>query len=70
MAVRPLGDGRYAVESKRDVTYVVDLDARRCSCPDHEIRGVRCKHMRRVAIEITEGRLPAPEEQSLSDRNV
>jgi hypothetical protein len=63
MAVRPLGDGRYTVESERGATYVVDLDARRCSCPDHEIRGVRCKHMRRVAIEITEGRLPAPDEQ-------
>jgi len=64
MAVRTLPDGRYAVESARGVTYVVDLEERRCSCPDHEIRGVRCKHMRRVAIEITEGRLPAPDEQS------
>ncbi len=63
MAVRPLPDGRYVVESARDATYVVDLDERRCSCPDHEIRGVRCKHMRRVAIEITEGRLPTPDEQ-------
>jgi hypothetical protein len=59
MAVRPLPDGRYAVESYA-TTYVVDLDAPRCSCPDHEIRGVRCKHMRRVAIEITRDRLPAP----------
>jgi len=64
MAVRLLPDGRYAVESERGATYVVDLDARRCSCPDHEIRGVRCKHMRRVAIEITAGRLPTPDERS------
>jgi len=60
MAVRALPDGRYAVESEGGATYVVDLDAGRCSCPDHEIRGTRCKHMRRVAIEITEGRIPAP----------
>jgi len=60
MAVRPLGDGRYVVESAGDATYVVDLEAARCSCPDHEIRGARCKHLRRVAIEVTHGRLPAP----------
>ena len=63
MAVRPLGDGRYVVESGSGGTYVVDLEAGRCSCPDHEIRGARCKHMRRVAIEITAGRLPTPIDQ-------
>ena len=66
MAVRPLGDGRYVVESGSGGTYVVDLDRGRCSCPDHEIRGARCKHMRRVAIEITEGRVPTPREQDRS----
>lgn len=63
MAVRPLGDGRYVVETGRDATYVVDIEAGRCSCPDHEIRGARCKHLRRVAIEITSGRLPTPDAQ-------
>ena len=63
MAVRPLGDGRYVVETARDATYVVDIEEARCSCPDHEIRGARCKHLRRVAIEITAGRLPTPETQ-------
>lgn len=63
MAVRPLRDGRYVVETDNG-TYVVDLDARSCTCPDHAIRGFRCKHLRRVAIEITEGRLPAPDHRT------
>lgn len=60
MAVRPLGGGRYAVDSQSGATYVVDLLASRCSCPDHEIRGERCKHLRRVAIEVTSHRVPPP----------
>lgn len=60
MAVHPLGRGRYAVDSQSGATYVVTLPASDCSCPDHEIRGERCKHLRRVAIEINEGRVPPP----------
>ena len=60
MAVRPLERGRYAVDSASGATYVVDLFAGTCSCPDHEIRGERCKHLRRVAIEVTERRVPPP----------
>lgn len=60
MAVRPLGGGRYAVESESGATYVVDLPERTCSCPDHHIRGERCKHLRRVALEVTLGRVPPP----------
>jgi hypothetical protein len=60
MAVTALGDGRYAVDSESGRSYVVDLPAATCTCPDHEIRGERCKHVRRVALEITLGRVPAP----------
>ena len=60
MAVRPLGGGRYAVDSASGATYVVDLPARTCTCPDHEIRAERCKHLRRVALEVTLGRVPSP----------
>jgi hypothetical protein len=60
MAVRPIGGGRYAVDSQSGATYVVDLSESRCSCPDHEIRHERCKHLRRVAIEVTSHRLPPP----------
>ncbi|WP_254766140.1 SWIM zinc finger family protein [Salinilacihabitans rarus] len=60
MSVLALGDGLYEVESASENTYLVDMDAGRCTCPDHVFRGVRCKHVRRVAIEITEGRTPPP----------
>ncbi len=60
MSVLALGDGLYEVESEGDETYLVDATAGRCSCPDHLFRGARCKHARRVAIEITEGRAPPP----------
>ena len=60
MAVRPLGDGRYAVDSQSDATYVVDVPDHSCTCPDNQIRGERCKHLRRVGIEITTRRVPAP----------
>ncbi|SEO57277.1 SWIM zinc finger [Halogranum amylolyticum] len=63
MVVRPLRDDRYVVETDHG-TYVVDLDERSCTCPDHAIRGARCKHLRRVAIEVNEGRVPPPGKRS------
>ena len=60
MAVRPLGDARYAVDSQSGATYVVDLDDHSCTCPDHRLREETCKHMRRVAIEISTRRVPPP----------
>lgn len=60
MAVETLGSGRYAVEGQSDNTYVVDLPAGDCTCPDHTIRGERCKHLRRVAIEVNRGRVAPP----------
>ena len=62
MTVRPLRDRRYVVETDGG-TYVVALDAGTCTCPDHAIRGSRCKHLRRVAIEVTAGSVPAPDER-------
>ncbi len=60
MAVRPVGDGDYAVDSESGATYVVDALAGNCTCPDATIRGETCKHRRRVAIEITTRRVPPP----------
>lgn len=60
MSVLAVGDGRYAVDAASGDRYLVDLEAGRCGCPDHRFRGARCKHVRRVAIEITEGRVPPP----------
>lgn len=60
MAVTALDGGQYTVTSHSGATYLVDLPNGDCTCPDHEIRGERCKHLRRVAIEVTEGRVPPP----------
>lgn len=60
MAVAPLGGGRYDVISRDDHVYTVSLPEGRCTCPDYRHRGVRCKHLRRVAIEVTAGRTPPP----------
>jgi len=59
MAVRPLGDA-YAVDSESGATYVVDPVEGTCTCPDRQLRGETCKHLRRVAIEITAERVPPP----------
>lgn len=69
MSVLSLGDGLYEVESASDHTYLVDLEAGRCTCPDHVFREARCKHIRRVAIEITEGRTPPPGEVAVDCRD-
>lgn len=60
MATWPLASGCYAVESASGNEYRVDLATGDCTCPDHDYRGTRCKHLRRVAVEITRGDLPAP----------
>jgi hypothetical protein len=62
MTVRTLRDGRYVVETEGG-TYVVALDDGTCTCPDHAIRGARCKHLRRVAMEVAAGAAPAPDER-------
>jgi len=66
MAVTALDGGRYAVDSESGNRYVVDLPAGSCTCPDHTIRDRRCKHLRRVAIEITRGRVPPPGERAVA----
>ena len=62
MTVWALRDGRYLV-AREGRTYVVDAERATCTCPDSTIRGARCKHVRRVAIEIDAGLVPAPDER-------
>lgn len=63
MAVRPRADSTYAVTTESDSTYLVDIAQHACSCPDNRIRGEHCKHLRRVAIEITARRVAPPGKQ-------
>ncbi|PSP55592.1 hypothetical protein BRC82_04750 [Halobacteriales archaeon QS_1_67_19] len=69
MAVTPLGGGVYTVESQSGNEYSVDLPGGRCTCPDHNFRGVRCKHLRRVAMEVTEGLVPPPGQRAVACAN-
>jgi hypothetical protein len=58
-AVDHQGGPLYEVRTRGD-EYRVNLEAGTCECPDHEHRGARCKHLRRVAIEVTDGEVPPP----------
>ncbi|WP_435005192.1 transposase [Tundrisphaera lichenicola] len=48
--------GKYVVPSQRGdgTTYVVDPEARHCTCRDHEDRAIKCKHM--FAVEFLQTR--------------
>ena len=50
--------GRYEVHSASDSRYEVDVLEETCSCPDV---AERCKHLRRVDIEINAERVPRPD---------
>ena len=69
MAVTPLGGGIYEIESQSGSVYSVDLPGGRCTCPDHNFRHVRCKHIRRVAMEVNEGRVPPPGKEAVACAN-
>jgi transposase len=45
--IRHIAGAKYLVPSAQDgaAGYVVDVEAASCSCPDHEERAVRCKHL-------------------------
>lgn len=60
MTVRDLGPELYEVEGESGETYLVAPLEGRCTCPDHVIRGARCKHLRRVGIEVAAGRVSPP----------
>lgn len=53
---------RYLVLSGSGRAYEVNVEAETCTCPDHRNRGVFCKHLRRVDIEMRTG--------SIGERNV
>lgn len=55
MTVEALGPDLYEVEGESGNVYLVAPLEGRCTCPDHTIRGARCKHLRRVGIEIARG---------------
>lgn len=61
VALRRAG-GIYSVRSESGNTYRVDIALPECSCPDQQQRGVeRCKHIRRVDMEIRNRSVPTPD---------
>lgn len=66
MSVRALGSGKYVVVGQSESVYEVDLRSGWCTCPDHQYRGERCKHIRRVALEITGGLVPDPDHRAVT----
>jgi transposase len=58
--IKQLGEGTWLVPSQTNASggYVVDVVRGTCSCPDHEDRNVRCKHLWAVAYVRHEVALP------------
>lgn len=56
--VLPIAPGMYEVYAESGTAYTVDLLEGRCTCKDHEYRGVDCKHIRRVELALGERDLP------------
>lgn len=59
MTIRTMRDGRFVVETDGG-TYVVDLEAASCTCPDASIRETQCKHLRRVRFDLDRGAIDPP----------
>jgi len=59
MTVLAEGGDVYSVTTESGREYVVDAREGRCTCPDHEYRDARCKHLRRVAFATGERSVPA-----------
>jgi transposase len=58
--IKHVSGARWLVPSATNPTggYVVDADAETCSCPDHEERGSKCKHIHAVLLIRQEVSLP------------
>jgi hypothetical protein len=59
MTVLEHGGDVYDVTTESGSSYRVDAVESRCTCPDHQYREVRCKHIRRVAFATGERAIPA-----------
>ena len=73
-----VGSGAYVVHSESGHRYRIDVFKGSCTCPDWQKPSTpaRCKHMRRVELEIDamtvprpDGRLPEPQSESASARS-
>lgn len=50
MTIHRINETLYAVDSEStDRSYTVNVQAQTCSCPHHQFRGARCKHIEACA---------------------
>lgn len=58
-----VGIGRYVVHSESGNRYEIDTFENSCTCPDWQKPSTpsRCKHIRRVELEIDAGTVPRPD---------
>lgn len=59
MTVLPEGGDVFSVTTESGAEYGVDARQGRCTCPDHQYREVRCKHLRRVVFARGERPIPS-----------
>lgn len=66
--IERLAGPRWIVPSQTDPAskYVVNVDARTCTCRDHEDRGVACKHV--LAVEIVRANVTLPDGTTVTAR--
>ena len=57
----------YEVTTDSGSCYTVDIHHETCTCPDHEYRGVECKHIRRVKYETGLRAIPAGVDGAMLD---
>jgi hypothetical protein len=70
LTVLPEAPGLFRVVSESGSAYTVDTREGRCTCPDHKHRGVRCKHLRRVAFATGERPIPATVDREAIDEHL
>lgn len=68
----PVGDedGLFLVVSQSGKEYIVDVERGSCECPDHEHRGVHCKHLRRAEFATGERTIPAAADRESIDEQL
>ena len=49
---------RVPSHTKPGVSYVVDMDEGRCSCPWNSYKHRQCSHIKEVSDELAQGRIP------------
>lgn len=61
-------DDLFLVVSESGSEYIVDLREGACECDDHQYRGIKCKHARRVEFATGRRQIPAAADIDIDDQ--